>query len=130
MKMAVIWIIAPCRVVRVYQRFRGLYCLYHIGLMMEAVQTSETLVNLYQSTWHYNPDDSHLRERNVLQGRTITQGHREFNIETHLAFMDYKKAFYRINRNKLMRILTENIIHNQLMKYKELPEYIELINTT
>jgi hypothetical protein len=29
-------------------------------MMMEAVQTSETLVNLQQSTWCYNPEDSHL----------------------------------------------------------------------
>jgi hypothetical protein len=28
--------------------------------MMEAVQTSETSVNLYHSTWHYNPEDSCL----------------------------------------------------------------------
>jgi hypothetical protein len=28
--------------------------------MMEAVYTSETLVNLYQSTWCYSPKDSHL----------------------------------------------------------------------
>jgi hypothetical protein len=28
--------------------------------MMEAVQTSETLVHLYQSTGRYNPEDSHL----------------------------------------------------------------------
>jgi hypothetical protein len=31
-----------------------------IALMMEAVQTSETLVNSYQSTRCYNPEDSHL----------------------------------------------------------------------
>jgi hypothetical protein len=31
------------------------------ALMMEALQTSETLVNLYQSTWRYNPEDSHLQ---------------------------------------------------------------------
>jgi hypothetical protein len=30
-----------------------------IALMMEAVQTSETLVNSYQSTQRYNPEDSH-----------------------------------------------------------------------
>jgi hypothetical protein len=29
-------------------------------LMMEAVQTSETLVNSNQSTRRYNPEDSHL----------------------------------------------------------------------
>jgi hypothetical protein len=29
--------------------------------MMEAARTSETLVNFYQTTWRYNPEDSHLR---------------------------------------------------------------------
>jgi hypothetical protein len=28
--------------------------------MMEAARTSETLVNFYQTTWRYNPEDSHL----------------------------------------------------------------------
>jgi hypothetical protein len=32
-----------------------------IALMMEASRTSETLVNFYQTTWRYNPEDSHLR---------------------------------------------------------------------
>jgi hypothetical protein len=27
--------------------------------MMEAARTSETLVNFYQTTRHYNPEDSH-----------------------------------------------------------------------
>jgi hypothetical protein len=31
------------------------------ALMMEAASTSETLVNFYQTTRRYNPDDSHLR---------------------------------------------------------------------
>jgi hypothetical protein len=43
-KMAVFWVVVS-----------GL-----IALMMEAVQTSETLVNLYPSTWRYNPGDSNL----------------------------------------------------------------------
>jgi hypothetical protein len=30
------------------------------ALMTEAVQTSETVVNSYQSTRRYNPEDSHL----------------------------------------------------------------------
>jgi hypothetical protein len=29
--------------------------------MMEAARTSETLVNFYQTTRLYNPEDSHLR---------------------------------------------------------------------
>jgi hypothetical protein len=32
-----------------------------IALMMEAARTSETLVNFYQTTRRYNPEDSHLR---------------------------------------------------------------------
>jgi type IV secretory pathway TrbD component len=31
-----------------------------IALMMEAARTSETLVNFYQATRRYNPEDSHL----------------------------------------------------------------------
>jgi hypothetical protein len=31
-----------------------------ITLVMEAARTSETLVNFYQTTWCYNPEDSHL----------------------------------------------------------------------
>jgi hypothetical protein len=44
-----------------------------IALMMEAARTSETLVNFYQTTRHYNPEDSHLRiaKSSFLQaGRT------------------------------------------------------------
>jgi hypothetical protein len=32
-----------------------------IVLMMEAARSSETLVNFYQTTRSYNPEDSHLR---------------------------------------------------------------------
>jgi hypothetical protein len=46
-KMTVFWVVALCRLVA-------------ITLMMEAVRTSEMLVNLYQSTWRYNPEDGHL----------------------------------------------------------------------
>jgi hypothetical protein len=43
-----------------------------IALMMEAVRTSETLVNFYQTTRRYNPDDSHLRN------------HRRENLKSYL----------------------------------------------
>jgi hypothetical protein len=52
MKMAVFWVVVPCNLVEVYQRF--------IVLMMEAARTSETLVNFYQSARLYNPENSHL----------------------------------------------------------------------
>jgi hypothetical protein len=55
MDMAVFWVVTPCSLVEVYQLFRG------IIRMMEAARTSETLVNFYQTTRRYNPEDSHLR---------------------------------------------------------------------
>jgi hypothetical protein len=35
-------------------------------LMMEAVRTTETLLNSYQCTWRYNPEDSHLQNTEFL----------------------------------------------------------------
>jgi hypothetical protein len=52
--MAIFWVVAPCILVEVYQRFRA------IALMMEAARSSETLLNFYQTTRRYNPEDSHL----------------------------------------------------------------------
>jgi hypothetical protein len=49
--MAVFWVVAPCSV---------------IALMVEAARSPETLVNFYQTTWRYNPEDSHLRYEIVL----------------------------------------------------------------
>jgi hypothetical protein len=56
--MAVFWVVALCRRMWVYRRFRGLYCL--IALMKEAAQTSETSVNSYQPLHSCNREDSHL----------------------------------------------------------------------
>jgi hypothetical protein len=66
--MAVFWVVAPCR-----------------ALMMEAARTSETLVNFYQTTWRYNPEDSHLRT------------HRRENLKSYLG----KKNVFK-NRNFFM----------------------------
>jgi hypothetical protein len=55
MKMAVFWVVAQ-----------------GIALMMEAARTSETMVNFYQTTRRYNPEDSHL------------QTHRRENLKSYL----------------------------------------------
>jgi hypothetical protein len=47
--------------------------------------------------------------------KIIIEKHREFNSEAHLAFIDYKKAFDKVNRHKLIEILTEDNIPNQLI---------------
>jgi hypothetical protein len=59
MKMAVFWVVAQCRLVSVYQRFRGLYCFHHQG--DEWLWTSENVGKLIPAyTALYNPEDSHL----------------------------------------------------------------------
>jgi hypothetical protein len=45
-----------CAKVSLFKRARGLL----IALMIEAVSTSETSVNFYQTTRRDNPEDSHL----------------------------------------------------------------------
>jgi hypothetical protein len=37
-----------------------------IALIVEAASTSEKLVNLYQTAWNYNPEDSCLHSENRL----------------------------------------------------------------
>jgi hypothetical protein len=60
--MAVFWVVAPCSLVEVYrsQVLAASIIRAIIVLMMEAARTSETLVNFYQTTQRYNPEDSHL----------------------------------------------------------------------
>jgi hypothetical protein len=54
MKMAVFWVVAPCR-----------------ALMMEAESTSETSVNFYQTTRRYNPEDSNLQVMNCFNFKLL-----------------------------------------------------------
>jgi hypothetical protein len=49
-KMAVFWVVAPCSLVEVYQRFRCPCCLHHQGDD-----------DHHQTTRRYNPEGSHLR---------------------------------------------------------------------
>jgi hypothetical protein len=54
--MVVFWVVAPCSLVEVYQRFGGPCCLHHQG-----DESPETLVDFYQTARHDNPEDNHLR---------------------------------------------------------------------
>jgi hypothetical protein len=54
---------SPYSLVDINRRFRGAYCLYRhseIALMMEAIITSGTSVNVYQTAQFNAPEDSHL----------------------------------------------------------------------
>jgi hypothetical protein len=63
MKMAVFWVVAPCRQLEVCQRFRGTSLPPSSGpiisVMMEAASISETSADIYKTTRRYNPEDSH-----------------------------------------------------------------------
>jgi hypothetical protein len=59
--MVVFWVVAPCSLVDVYQRFRG-----PCAPIMEQ-QGPETLVNVYQTTRRYNTEDSHLRKWSTIE---------------------------------------------------------------
>jgi hypothetical protein len=39
----------------------------------------------------------------------------EFNIETHLAFIDFEKAFDNVNRNTLLDILAMDNVPDQII---------------
>jgi predicted transcriptional regulator len=67
MKMAVFWAVALYSLVEVYQHFRGACSLYHQTLLVEAVSTSEMSVNVYQTTYHNNPEDSCLHSTIVMK---------------------------------------------------------------
>jgi hypothetical protein len=45
---------------------------YEDGCVMEAARTSETLVNVYQTAWRYNPEDSHLRTHRLDNLKSYT----------------------------------------------------------
>jgi hypothetical protein len=96
--MGVFWIVAPCRLVEVYQRFRGPCCLHHhhsssgrlIALMMEAARTSEMLVNFYRTTWRYIPEDGHQIFLNC--GQKSLNHIRNFNrVNVKVLMWDLKK---------------------------------------
>jgi hypothetical protein len=49
--------------------------------------------------------------------KTLLQKHRDFNIKTHITFVDLKKkAFNRVNRNKLLEILPNDNIPQQIIQ--------------
>jgi hypothetical protein len=54
MKMTVFWDVAPCSLVEVYPCLRG-------ALMIKAASTSETSVNVYETTRRNILEDSHIQ---------------------------------------------------------------------
>jgi hypothetical protein len=81
MKIVVFWVVATCSLVEVYQRFRG-----PCSLHLPAPRASETLLNFYQTTGRYNPEDSHLHHKPVCETYDTEGMHRQnpTNLSTQL----------------------------------------------
>jgi hypothetical protein len=60
-KMAVFWVIYHCVVWQKFTNVSEVLAASIIRAMLEAARTSETLVNFYQNTRRYNPEDTNLR---------------------------------------------------------------------
>jgi hypothetical protein len=48
--------------------------------------------------------------------KILIEKHREFNMETHIAFVDFKKAFDQVNRKELLRILISDQVPQQTIQ--------------
>jgi hypothetical protein len=67
--------------------------------MMEAARTSETLINFYQTTWRYNPEDAifvltAVRTSNPTALKLLN----EFNSGSYQS--DTKKSYFAGNSNR------------------------------
>jgi hypothetical protein len=70
--MAAIWGVTLCSHLHVNRRFiYAVYMIRAIGLMMEAVTTSTTSVNIYQTAWRNIQEDSHLNVEFYLSSPII-----------------------------------------------------------
>jgi hypothetical protein len=69
------------------------------ALMMEAANTSETLVNFYQTTQRNNPEDSHLhtcrRENLKSRNNNVSYAHAKSNI--YIYVYQWSRSFKNSN---------------------------------
>jgi hypothetical protein len=99
--------IAPCSLVEGDRRFRSVYCLHHQGdewlnaLMMEAVRTSETSVNFYQTTRRDVPEGCHLHT------------HRRENLKSQNA---WRSSWHSVQLGLYWTERTKNKIAKQLLE--------------
>jgi hypothetical protein len=80
--------------------------------MMQAVWTSETLVNLYQSTWRYNTEDSHLcihRHENLKSGNwyTLQKKLKYVFFKINIVCLQQDLDIERLNQNANEQQITE-----------------------
>jgi hypothetical protein len=95
--MAAFWVVAPCSLVEVYQRFRSPSC-----LIIMAMRTSVTLVNIYQTTRHCNP-------KTTIFVPTAVRTSNPPNIPTFVIGTENIKWFWRYTSIKIYTLPVPNV---------------------
>jgi hypothetical protein len=85
--------------------------------MMEAARTSETLVNFYQTTRHYNPEDSHLCYFE-LDETTMTSMHTNSHITLESSGNRRKDKFRTSERRQMRNISMQEMAENRQKSLK------------
>jgi hypothetical protein len=111
LKMAVFCVVAPCNLVKVYRRFRGVSCLHHkgdaniiIALSMVAGSSSETSVNFYLTIRRNNLEDSkfHTRRSENLKSHFFKLSLHLLHSGNLLPFKALKDKWYQFSSVRFM----------------------------
>jgi hypothetical protein len=84
--------------------------------MMEAASTHETSVNFYQTTQHYNPEDSHLQEEGSLclplmqETGGVSQVHKEDTF--HVCRREYVRYLLTVGTKKTKLLFFISIFYS------------------
>jgi hypothetical protein len=108
-KMAVFWVVASCRLVWVYRRFRGLYCLHHQGDdWLHGATTQKTAIFNYQILQGKNNISSAFHRPPV-----VSQFHSRMLDQSTAVLMN--KMNDRMTKNPYWRIFLEKLIYTQVI---------------
>jgi hypothetical protein len=96
--MAVFWYIAPCSLVLTDVSEEHVFI---IALMMEGVRSSETSVNIYQTTRRNIPEDSHIQFlHNHRQDRGISLSQEPIHLNVNKKIREKERQKRRCEENK------------------------------
>jgi hypothetical protein len=60
LKITFFWDVVAWTLVKTDRRFKGVYCLHYQGEIVKAMSTSETSVNICETTRRNIPEDGHV----------------------------------------------------------------------
>jgi hypothetical protein len=86
--------------------------------MMEAARSSETLVNFYQTTQHYNPEDSHLHTNCCENLKSyLKQGEYKLVRETKLKSVIWQRFVYIFDGDEKLKDVVGCFMCKQVCSY-------------